>query len=58
MMLFKDEPSDPNCGELMFDGQKSIQTIFIVIALVCIPWMLLGKPLYIMCTKNSAHQVS
>lgn len=58
MMLFKDEPTDPNCGELMFDGQKNIQTVFILLALICIPWMLLGKPLYIMCTKNSAHQVS
>lgn len=58
MMLFKDEETDPNCGELMFDGQKMIQTVFIVVALVCIPWMLLGKPLYIMCTKKSSHQVS
>lgn len=58
MMLFKNSPPLEHCDEFMFDGQESVQTAFILIALVCIPWMLLAKPLYIMCTRKSSHGVS
>lgn len=58
MMLFKrSEPLD-GCEEFMFEGQDRIQTTFICVALVCIPWMLLGKPLYLMCTRKSSHHVN
>lgn len=58
MMLFKDSVPLDGCNEFMFEGQKTIQTVFITIALICIPWMLLGKPLYIMCSKKGNHEVS
>ena len=58
MMLFKDSVPLEGCNEFMFEGQKTIQTVFITIALICIPWMLLGKPLYLMCSKKSNHEVS
>lgn len=58
MMLFKESKPLPGCNEFMFEGQGELQTIFITIALICIPWMLLGKPLYIMCSKKSNHEVS
>lgn len=58
MMLFKRSTPPPNCEEFMFEGQGTVQMIFICVALICIPWMLLGKPLYIMCTRKSHHQVS
>lgn len=54
MMLFKSTEPFEGCSEFMFDSQKTIQTIFVMIALVCIPWMLLGKPFYIMCTKKKS----
>lgn len=57
-MLFKDSEALPGCDEFMFSSQKEVQTAFIVVALICIPWMLLGKPLYIMCSKKSSHQVN
>lgn len=57
MMLFKNSEPLPGCDEFMFANQDTIQTAFIVIALICIPWMLLGKPLYIMCSKKSSHEV-
>jgi len=55
MMLFKDAEPLENCDEFMFKAQPLVQSIFIGIALVCIPWMLLGKPLYIMATKPKQY---
>lgn len=58
MMLFKNSPAQfPQCDEFMFPHQEQIQTTFIIIALICIPWMLLGKPLYLMCSRRSHHEV-
>lgn len=58
MMLFKPNIALPGCNEFMFEGQGQVQTVFISIALICIPWMLLGKPLYLMCTRKTNHPVS
>lgn len=58
MMLFKRSDPPPNCNEFMFEGQQTVQMVFICVALICIPWMLLGKPLFLMCTKKDHHQVS
>lgn len=45
MMLFgHTEPKD-GCKEYMFAGQEALQLVLVVIALLCIPWMLLGNPL-------------
>lgn len=30
----------------MYSGQQSVQKVLLVMALICIPWMLLGAPLY------------
>ena len=50
MVLFKYgegvEPLSGECGDpYMFWGQTGIQKLFVLVAVVCIPWMLLGKPL-------------
>lgn len=58
MMLFKNAEPLENCEEFMFDGQETLQTVFLLIGLLCIPWMLLGKPLYLLCTKKSGSHVS
>lgn len=58
MMLFKHSRPLDGCKEYMFDSQETVQTVFIIIALICIPWMLLGKPLYIMCSKKNNYEVS
>lgn len=58
MMLFKDQKALDGCNEYFFDGQKTVQFVLIMLALICIPWMLLGKPLYIIFTKKSNHEVS
>lgn len=40
----------------MFDAQPSLQKVFVLIGLLCIPWMLLGKPLYIKFTRKNQVQ--
>jgi len=61
MMLFKSSPpSGPGCQEFMFDGQDILQTVFVIVALLCIPVLLLGKPIYVLCGggKKAADHVS
>ncbi|XP_055629528.1 V-type proton ATPase 116 kDa subunit a 1-like [Toxorhynchites rutilus septentrionalis] len=52
MMLFGEQEPLEGCEEFMFEGQKTLQTVFIFIALICIPWLLLAKPFYIMATRK------
>ncbi|XP_001867131.2 V-type proton ATPase 116 kDa subunit a1 [Culex quinquefasciatus] len=52
MMLFKNQEPLETCKEYMFESQESVQTIFIFLGLLCIPWLLLAKPLYIMATRK------
>lgn len=56
MMLFKDNPHVEPCKEFMFDFQGQLQMILVFASLICIPVMLLGKPLYIMCTRKSSKK--
>ncbi|XP_004520971.1 V-type proton ATPase 116 kDa subunit a [Ceratitis capitata] len=52
MMLFgHTEPKD-GCEEYMFEGQRVLQIAFVVLAVLCIPWMLLGTPLYEKLKRN------
>ncbi|KAL5284894.1 unc-32.2 family protein [Megaselia abdita] len=58
MMLFKNTEPFKGCDEFMFDAQPSLQKVFVLVGLCCIPWMLLGKPLYIKFTrKNNAQHM-
>ncbi|XP_064552959.1 V-type proton ATPase 116 kDa subunit a 1 [Drosophila montana] len=53
MMLFKNTPPPSGCKEFMFDAQDGLQKTFVIIGLICVPWMLLGKPLYIKFTRRN-----
>ncbi|KAF9409757.1 hypothetical protein HW555_010956 [Spodoptera exigua] len=56
MMLFSStEPAD-GCKEYMFDSQASIQRAFVLVALCCIPVMLLGKPLYLLAAGKKKKE--
>ena len=59
MMLFKSSPpSGEGCEEFMFDGQDLLQYVLVIVALLCIPVLLLGKPIYFLCggeSKTSAQ---
>lgn len=54
MMLFGHQEPLDGCKEYMFEGQEALQQVFVIVALICIPWMLLGKPLYLM-SKRPKH---
>jgi len=45
MVLFKyNEPPSEGCPNYMYGGQNGIQHLLVIVALICIPWMLLAKP--------------
>lgn len=57
MMLFKETEVEKGCDEFMFEGQDILQKVFIVVALLCIPMLLFGKPIYILLTKRTGKHV-
>lgn len=58
MMLFKSQEPEDGCDEYMFDAQPILQKVLVFVALICIPIMLLGKPLYIQYTRKSHKAVN
>ncbi|KAM3956777.1 V-type proton ATPase 116 kDa subunit a 1 isoform 3-T3 [Aphomia sociella] len=49
MVLFKTDPNTrPQCDDTIFAGQMAIQKLFVILALMCVPVMLFGKPYFIM----------
>ncbi|XP_034942941.1 V-type proton ATPase 116 kDa subunit a isoform X2 [Chelonus insularis] len=65
MVLFKspnevdseNAKNDP-CSEFMFAGQFGIQRFLVVIAFLCIPWMLLAKPILLMRSRKQHYQLN
>lgn len=51
MVLFKASPQLAGCKMYMFSSQVMVERVFWIVALICIPWMLIGKPLYIQCKR-------
>ena len=52
-MLFKEEEQKPGCEVYMFEGQQLLQQILVYLSLLCIPVLLLGKPLYVKFTRKA-----
>ncbi|KAK4880998.1 hypothetical protein RN001_004317 [Aquatica leii] len=55
MVLFKSNKPPKDCVEHMFDGQKTLQMVFLIVAVLCIPVMLFGKPIYILRNNGDLH---
>lgn len=43
------------CSEYMFPGQTTLQLACVIIAALCVPVMLFGKPLFFLLHKKSAQ---
>nr|XP_041631630.1 V-type proton ATPase 116 kDa subunit a1 isoform X1 [Drosophila kikkawai] len=57
MVLFnKPKPPPQDCEVYMFWGQHFIQVLFVLVAVGCIPVMLLAKPLLIMQARKQANE--
>lgn len=58
MVLFKSvdwDRDDPKaCSPFMFSGQAALQKLLVLCAVICIPWMLLAKPIHIMRSRKEA----
>jgi len=53
----KVNPTDPNCQTLFFyDGQKTVQIIFLLVALLSIPVLLLGTPMIFKFTHKEHNK--
>lgn len=47
-------PCDPQY--VFYSGQKTIQTLLFMVAILCVPVLLLGKPLYVVCKKRMSSR--
>lgn len=52
MILMKTEVPSAGCTPTMFPAQRELETILFVVAIICIPWILLGMPLWITCKRK------
>jgi V-type H+-transporting ATPase subunit a len=55
-MILLTYPTEPASSATFYSGQQGLQTALIILAVLCIPWMLLGKPVYrIIMNKRRAN---
>lgn len=66
MVLFKSPPPSskaidanriPGCDAYMFDSQYEMQSVFMMAAMICIPWMAFAKPLLALFNRTRAHRM-
>lgn len=55
MVLFKPGTAPKPCSPWMYGGQSGFQSFLVVIAVLCIPWMLLAKPIMLMKNRKKQH---
>ncbi|XP_043289844.1 V-type proton ATPase 116 kDa subunit a1 isoform X2 [Venturia canescens] len=55
MVLMNESKTFSGCHEWMYAGQGVFQRMLLVLALLCIPWMLLAKPIMMMRSRRARH---
>jgi V-type H+-transporting ATPase subunit a len=58
MMLLNEDKALEGCEAHMYPGQSAVQLAFVIIAVLCIPCILLGKPLFIMYSRKRKSQMN
>lgn len=56
-MMLLSYPNDPPSSRKIYDSQRTVQTALLGFAVICIPWMLLGKPIYKIIKKRKQNNV-
>ncbi|KAH8336857.1 hypothetical protein KR059_005961 [Drosophila kikkawai] len=54
MMLMKKESPNGDCPDGMFPGERTVEYVLVILALLAVPVLLAGKPLYIMRRRKKA----
>ena len=52
MVLFRGNEAEPNCDPYLYAGEREFQSLLVIVAVICVPWMLLAKPLLIRRAHN------
>ncbi|XP_043664646.1 V-type proton ATPase 116 kDa subunit a1 isoform X3 [Vespula pensylvanica] len=55
MVLFNKPVQLKGCDKWMYAGQDGFQKFLVVVAVICIPWMLLAKPITLMRNAKKQH---
>ncbi|XP_029675276.1 V-type proton ATPase 116 kDa subunit a isoform X1 [Formica exsecta] len=55
MVLFKPAAKVGLCEPYMYGGQGGLQKFLVIVALLCVPWMLLAKPILLMRNRKKQH---
>ncbi|XP_015171795.1 PREDICTED: V-type proton ATPase 116 kDa subunit a isoform 1 isoform X2 [Polistes dominula] len=55
MVLFNKPVHVNGCDKWMYGGQDGFQKFLVVVAILCIPWMLLAKPITLMRNAKKQH---
>ncbi|XP_031834864.1 V-type ATPase subunit a family protein Vha100-2 [Nomia melanderi] len=53
MILQSEAVMPPGCSQYMFPGQKIVQYVCVGVAILCVPLMLFGKPVYYLIKKRN-----
>ncbi|XP_077483867.1 V-type proton ATPase 116 kDa subunit a 1-like isoform X2 [Amblyomma americanum] len=57
MFLFS-YPSEPCYQAEFYNGQRGLQSFLVILAVICIPWILLAKPLYLRRRHQLASRIA
>jgi len=52
MFLFRGNKAEAGCEAYIYGGEREIQSILVIVALICVPWMLFAKPLMLKKAHN------
>lgn len=57
-MMLLSYPDSPESSTLLYSSQRGIQTGLLGVAVICIPWMLLGNPIYTIVKRRQRKNVT